>query len=414
MTTTQDKVFNLQLHVQKLEEELSVYRNGTTGAHLYELVLEKDEEIANLKEMVSALTKGGDDLKKSLEDKVENLRKLAKGSSEVLARCKELETQKAAVESQLADLQQDYRLLSASADEKTRMLEEKNNEIQLRDDALESLAQEMEDRDVSIEKLQARCAAVVADNASRTRAIERERSEWTIEGKELREEIEKGIQANKLLKERLTQVLASNKSLHQELKDQEQRTDMFKADLHKERDAIRSLTQTLTQCRAQLQETLTEKGEIIVQLQEKIERLQQQFKNELGLRDESFRRELAQRDEIIKTLTSRLGVIQDERENFHATKRQLDAANGRIADLEYKLRGGGVTSSTAFAHGNAASFVPQKMPLSDRTNTSVAGTHVPSHSLPPPPNQQFAPTSSSSSSSSSYYSTYKPMVARPV
>ncbi len=31
------KVFNLQLLVQKLEEELSVYRNGTTGKRLLSL-----------------------------------------------------------------------------------------------------------------------------------------------------------------------------------------------------------------------------------------------------------------------------------------------------------------------------------------------------------------------------------------
>ena len=45
----QDKYFNLQLTVQRLEEELSLYRNGTTSEQLFDLIKEKDAEIVDLK-----------------------------------------------------------------------------------------------------------------------------------------------------------------------------------------------------------------------------------------------------------------------------------------------------------------------------------------------------------------------------
>ena len=44
-----DRYFNLQLTIQKLEEELSLYRNGTTGPELLELIREKDDELSAVK-----------------------------------------------------------------------------------------------------------------------------------------------------------------------------------------------------------------------------------------------------------------------------------------------------------------------------------------------------------------------------
>jgi chromosome segregation ATPase len=44
-----DRYFNLQLTIQKLEEELSLYRNGTTGSELLDLIKEKDSELAVVK-----------------------------------------------------------------------------------------------------------------------------------------------------------------------------------------------------------------------------------------------------------------------------------------------------------------------------------------------------------------------------
>lgn len=44
-----DKVFNLQLYVQKLEQELLLYRKGTTRDDLIDIIEEKNKEIEQLK-----------------------------------------------------------------------------------------------------------------------------------------------------------------------------------------------------------------------------------------------------------------------------------------------------------------------------------------------------------------------------
>lgn len=45
-----DKIFNLQLIIQRLEEELILYRNGTTTDDLFNIINEKDNEIKDIKE----------------------------------------------------------------------------------------------------------------------------------------------------------------------------------------------------------------------------------------------------------------------------------------------------------------------------------------------------------------------------
>jgi hypothetical protein len=67
-----ERLFQLQLAFQKLEEEVKLYRNGTTAENLLELVNEKDREIAQLKA--------------SLEATTDKLRRIAKGSSELIAK----------------------------------------------------------------------------------------------------------------------------------------------------------------------------------------------------------------------------------------------------------------------------------------------------------------------------------------
>ena len=68
----QEKLFNLQLLVQKLEEELKLYRNGTTTEFVTEIIKEKEAEIVALNG--------------TIDETNEKLRKLAKSSQEVIAR----------------------------------------------------------------------------------------------------------------------------------------------------------------------------------------------------------------------------------------------------------------------------------------------------------------------------------------
>jgi len=78
-----EKLFSLQLTIHKLEEELQLYRNGTTSENLFELLGEKETEI--------------EDLKNQLNDKTDKLRRVAKGSADVLAKCESLQQEREAL-----------------------------------------------------------------------------------------------------------------------------------------------------------------------------------------------------------------------------------------------------------------------------------------------------------------------------
>jgi hypothetical protein len=85
-----DKMFNLQLTIQKLQEEVTLYRNGTNGAEFFELIKEKDSEIESLK--------------KSAIGSKENLRLIAKRSKELLANYDQLQIENEVLQIEHSDL----------------------------------------------------------------------------------------------------------------------------------------------------------------------------------------------------------------------------------------------------------------------------------------------------------------------
>ena len=106
----QEKIFNLQLIVQKLEEELRLYRNGTTATEFAEIISEKESEIVLLNT--------------TLEETNEKLRMLAKSSSEVIARFELLQRDRDDLAMRLQAAEQGIAISSAT-------IEEKNTEIML-------------------------------------------------------------------------------------------------------------------------------------------------------------------------------------------------------------------------------------------------------------------------------------------
>jgi chromosome segregation ATPase len=141
-----DRIFDLQLTIQKLHEEVSLYRNGTNGQELLELLSEKDTEIENLKSAIN--------------EKNEQLKKLAKKSAEVLTKCDNLQreclvaTTKAqsaddqhrSLEAIISELKNKSLSTSALCEEKTLTIDFLENELAVKDD--------------NIEKLQLRCASL--------------------------------------------------------------------------------------------------------------------------------------------------------------------------------------------------------------------------------------------------------------
>ena len=153
-----DKVFNLQLTIQKLQEEVSLYRNGADSNEIFQLIAEKEIEIKSLN--ASAASKN------------ENLRKLAKKSAEVLARCDRVQSDYDTLQFEHSDLIQEKKQLISDVESlmTTKALsvarcEEGKQVISL-------LEEELTKREESIEKLQARCALLVSQKNEKNRDYE--------------------------------------------------------------------------------------------------------------------------------------------------------------------------------------------------------------------------------------------------
>ena len=180
----QDKVFNLQLTIQKLQEELSLYRNGADGQELFLLLAEKEAEIKALK-----LSGSG---------KNENLKKLAKKSAEVLARCDRLQSEYDTLQFEHSDLIQEKKRLAAQVD----VLKTSNVSFaalcQEKKVIINQMEEELGARDASVEKLLARCAALVSQKNEKHKEFEAESKEFAIERSEKNKQMKELMVCDKL------------------------------------------------------------------------------------------------------------------------------------------------------------------------------------------------------------------------
>ena len=141
-----EKLFHLQLTVQKLQEEVSLYRNGTNGQELLELLSERDIELEKMK-----LT---------MAEKTEGLKSLAKKCKEVLGRCDLIEKQRNELQLKLNEADENIN----SRDELIAQLKEFQNswsrQKEEHEASIEFLQNELTIRDDNVDKLQLRCATL--------------------------------------------------------------------------------------------------------------------------------------------------------------------------------------------------------------------------------------------------------------
>ncbi len=230
----EEKIFNLQLIIQKLEEELSLYRNGTTATELLELINEKDVEIETWRakceekdEKLRRLAKTSGDVLLKYEKLQEELQKhhnqinetefIIKDYSDQIVECehkiKQLEgivNEKAVETRQKDDIIGSLRLelwdLKQSQDSKIkdelitmeivkkdleRMIVQKDDELNQKSEEIYQLKKEVEavqsdlnkyknisqDQEASIEKLQKRCAGLIAEKSDKLKQLDAERQE---------------------------------------------------------------------------------------------------------------------------------------------------------------------------------------------------------------------------------------------
>jgi len=239
-----ERLFQLQLAFQKLEEEVKLYRNGTTAENLLELVNEKDREIAQLKT--------------SLEATTDKLRRIAKGSSELIAKSEVLQKERdaglrneqelsEAVSRAEAELDARRVKMAALETEKAALEEQSRAEIAALQADKAALEEQAQQRDESIDKLQTRCAALVADKAEKSRQLEKERAERNQNTKDFVAQLEKGIKFNTEIKERLRKEQTNALALQASLEDTTSRLEAtevakraIKQELEESNAALRS------------------------------------------------------------------------------------------------------------------------------------------------------------------------------
>ena len=164
-----DRVFNLQLTIQKLEEELHLYRNGTTGSEFLGIISEKDKEIDHLTQL--------------LLEKNDKFKKLKATSQEVLSRCDQLERENSSSKEQISLLSSELeasRRVASNLQASIDQLEYEKTELLTSNTEQSGLIAQMEVSDHEnneiIDKLQKRMATLLQEKYDRTKAVESERT----------------------------------------------------------------------------------------------------------------------------------------------------------------------------------------------------------------------------------------------
>ena len=143
----EDKQFNLQLTIQKLEEELSLYRNGTTGAELMELIHEKDNELKEVKSQLQESSKELNVLKN-------NFNTLIKSSKKALNANEMMKTEQEKLSVALQDMTEKYNHTSATLLVTQEALGKTEKSLEKVTEELEIVTKRAEEDEEKLRKLQ--------------------------------------------------------------------------------------------------------------------------------------------------------------------------------------------------------------------------------------------------------------------
>lgn len=125
-----------------MQEEVSLYRNGTTGEDFVEIIKEKDAELAATKQ--------------NLAEKTESLRKLAKTSAGVLAECDRLNDTTRTLQAEKKDLEEKLSAQSMDLENTRKQLTEAQEALGDVESELSHLRQKYTFTVEDIDKLQQR------------------------------------------------------------------------------------------------------------------------------------------------------------------------------------------------------------------------------------------------------------------
>jgi chromosome segregation ATPase len=251
-----EKIFNLQLAISKLQEEVTLYRNGVDVPQLLELIKEKDNEIDSMKDIIAHVEDKNlqlheqikerdieiDEMRdtiSSLEDKTFQLQEQIKEKEDKTFQLLESRAQMISKHEELLESIHQSRLEKETAVNKVIVLEEtlirKENDSQLLEKAMRQLEEKCREKDHTISslkttietidknntELQSRCAHLVQEKTALTKLTEKERSDKSKQISEYRAQIDKSIMFNNQIKEKLDQEHSKGLDLARKLKDKE-------------------------------------------------------------------------------------------------------------------------------------------------------------------------------------------------
>jgi len=329
----EEKLFNLQLIIQKLEEELSLYRNGTTAAELMELINEKDVEIETWRA--------------KCEEKDDKLRRLAKTSGDVLLKYEKLQEELQRQHQHINETEfiiKDYNDQILELENRMKQLEiviaEKNNELKQKDDAIGSLRLELWDHKQNIDS-------------------------------KIREEQDKydeTISNLKMLQEQKDDLLSK---ANQTAKDNGREMEHLQSDLQKFKNICADQEASIEKLQKRCATLIAEKSDKLKQLdierQEMIQHIQQfreSMNQNLAQRDEALRR----KDDKIRELQFQISLLQQQlKSKIHRPVGTSNATGGGIATdaINFNIMIDEVPESTT---NTVKPAVHSRAPLGEKTN----------------------------------------------
>lgn len=237
-----EKIFNYQLTIAKLEEECNLYRNGTTGTELLELIAEKDSELKQLNV--------------ELSEKKDIIQKVAKSSAEVLEKCQLLQADNVALTSTKKILEKtvvQHEATIKGCESHIESLKESQNKLNA---DLDRSSEELSLRFDDISKLQSRCAALVAEKTEKSRALEMETAAHAKQIKKYKEEVKKLKESLESAQNSLVCTQAANEKLNLEMSSSAKELRGLQTKYDTETGELRASVATLTQEKLRLSEEL--------------------------------------------------------------------------------------------------------------------------------------------------------------
>mmetsp|Transcript_9063 Transcript_9063/g.12403 ORF Transcript_9063/g.12403 Transcript_9063/m.12403 type:complete len:439 (+) Transcript_9063:18-1334(+) len=320
-TLLESQFFNLQLTVQKLEEELVLYRNGTTSQELMDYLAEKDNEIVSLKSLLSS--------------KDEALRKIVKSSADVLNKYNVIADENSILRSKQNDLLDQIERMS-SINAQQEQLEELNQRLQDQIDVSENAAcnlkaiiseneetikklnENIATSDGTISKLQIRCAELVKEKNVKSEKLDNERQEMLDQVLKFKESIGSSLlqrddmikKQGDLIQKMNVQITSMQKEL--ESKDKTLEEKLHKRDLHWQSKLQSHISQTTTNNNISSSE-----GAVIEELRNKTEQLRVAESTAESLLNENIE------------LRSRVSHLE---ESIHQLEKQIKKSKGGLKD----------------------------------------------------------------------------------